>query len=690
MIGSIAGKVEHNQSRQSLLDMFVRERLGEQARPGALGLRRLAANFHSVLAFSISESAFDELMLEHVVPEAASSALFASGLLVRHSGRVSFAHEILQHACAAHGLAISVARDPATWSVLLDTPPFEDIAGDVLSVVEHADVTGAILKASSRPAMLRAAMLGLHGDIAQATAESLLNFVYQDCLDEIGGLSLVVLPGDKVKIDWDPDSLRGWTCEEQARLTALGLDFCTDRGVARHLALCSAMDSRLYGERQRVFEDAKAAGCRRLRSAAFELAYYGFGMETGFGCICRAVQHDIGDPPEEIRQRQFDVTSLTSGQLLFYLEKRHSLVPKSGQEAFAEQLIYCLEQRFAMEPYHVRLAILTTAGFARTASDELTNRLISAVQALEVALGDFGINSAVVEALQFLGALDDPSDEYRHQVQAEIMFAIGGQATADSCEKALMLAGAQFDHPYGEIYYAEIEKLPEEQRRSLYRRALAADTRYCGNLAWMVRQVASWGEVTDAPRMQVLAQLPDSTNVMPQEEWSAFVDAVRFLGRHAIPLEDVCVESDAEQCLAQVRALVHAAEDRANGGAASASAWSVLRRMPVGHAIGALGEVQRALLDAHWSEHVQSFEHLDLIKTYPQQTLQLARAFLDAKADATYAHRVAFHEVGPQFAFNSIASGGNRSDLERLRAHSFGPQARIAIAALKKLDLVAA
>lgn len=689
VIGSIAGKIERHQSRQGLLDLYVRERLGRQARLGALGLRRLAAVFHASLAFSVSESDFDELMLTQAVPDAATTAMFASGLLVRHAGRISFAHEMLQQACAAHGLAISIARDPATWSDLLDTPLFEDIAGDVLSVVERHDVANAILAGSSRPAMLRAAMDGQHGAIAQAIAVSLLDTAYQDCLAEIVGLSLIVVPGERAKVNWNPASLRGWTPEEKARLTAIGLDIHTDRGIGRHMALCGAMDARLYEERQRVFEEAKAAGCNRLRSAAFELAYHGFGTEIGFLQLCRAVQHDTCDPPKQIPQRQFDVTRLTSGQLHFLLEKRYSLVPDTGRDAFAEQLIYCLEKRFAMEPYHVKLAILTAAGFARTASEEVTERLISAVQALEVALGDWGINSAVVDALQFLGAIEDPSDEYRISVRSEIEFAIGGNATLDRCEKALMLAGAQFDHPYGEIYYDEIEKLHEGRRRTLYRRALAADTRYCGNLAWMVRQITSWGDRADAPRMQVLAQLPDPTNVMPQEEWSAFVDAVRFLGRHAIALEDVPGDSNGEKCLAQVRALVHAAEDRANGGAVSAVAWSVLESMPVGHAIGALGEVQRALLESHWSERVQSFEHLDLIKAYPQQCLQLARAFLDAHAEATYAHRVVFHDVGPQFAFSSIATEGDRSDLERLRAHSFGPHARIALAALKKLDLVA-
>ncbi len=690
VIGTIAGKIERNTSRQCLLDMFVREQLGPYARLGALGLRRLAAELHGALAFSVSESSFDELMRAQDVPDPACAAMFKSGLIVRRAGRVSFAHEMLQQACAAHGLCIAVQRNPTQWSALLDMPLFESVSGDVLSVVESSKAATAILNASTRPALLRAAVLGHHGEIAQAAAEALLDQAYRDCLVEIAGLTLIVIPGERATVDWEPDSLRRWTPQERARLSAIGLEVHTDRGVQRHMDLCRAMDARLDTERLRVFDEAKTAGCLRLRSAAFWLAYYGFGRESGFLYACRALQRSIEEPPKPIPVRFFDVRELTSGQLHFYLENRYSLVPESQREVFAEQLICCITERFGVEPYHVKQAILNAAGFARTASEEVNDRLVAAVQGLEVPLGDIGTNMAVVDALRFLGAIEDPSDAFRRNVRSELAMATGEPATEQSCELALTLAGAQFDHPYDHIYYEEIEQLSEESRRILYRRALAADTRYCGNLAWIVRQLVAWDDPVDGPRMQQLARLPDPANPMPQEEWSAFVDATRFLGRHSIPLEDHRADSDTGRCLILVRGLVHAAEDRETGEASASALWPVLESMPVGDAIGVLGEVQCALQESHWSERVVPFAHLDLVATYPRQCLALARAFLDARTQARYYHRVPFQELGPQFAFHAIASQGDRSDLDRLRAESLGPHARSALDVLKKLDLVIA
>ena len=688
VIGTIAGKVERWSTRQNLLDLFVREQLGGHARPGALGLRRLAVELHAALAFSIAESAFDELMVAQHVPEAACDAMFRSGLLARRAGRISFAHEMLQLACAAHGVGAAAARDPALWSALLDTPPYEDIAGDVLSTVEQPDVARSILARSTRAALLCRAATGRHGAIAQASAETLLDQAYRDCLAEIGGLTLLVVPGERATVNWKPDHLREWAPQERTRLQTVGADLHTERGVRRRMELCRAMDARLATEQARVFEEARAAGCFRLRNAAFELAYHGFGSETGFLQVCHAAQRNHLDPPEVVPDLGFDMRELSSGQLHFYLENRYALVPDTGRDAFAEQLIRCIEERFATEPYHVKQAILNAAGFARTASDEIHDRLVAAVQALEVPLGDLGTSSAVVDALRFLGAIEDPDDAYRRQIRSELAVATGAVATEKSRELALMLASAQFDHPYDHIYYEEIERLPEAARRTLYRRALEADTRYCGNLAWMVRQVVAWGDPADGPRMQQLARLPDPANPMPQEGWSAFVEAARFLGRHGIPLEAQVTENDAAHCLMLVRGLVHAAGEPEAGGARASALWAALEAMPVAVAIGVLGEVQRALLESHWSERVIPFEHLDLVAAYPRQCLFLARAFLDGGAQARYFHRVAFHEVGPQFAFHVIGAAGDRSDLERLRAQTLGRHARTALDTLKKLDLV--
>ena len=344
---------------------------------------------------------------------------------------------------------------------------------------------------------------------------------------------------------------------------------------------------------------------------------------------------------------------MSSGQLHFLLENRCTFFDHDDGGRLAEELIYLLRERFRWEPYHVQLAVLYAVGFARGAPEETLERLVEAINALDVSPTNWAINSSIIDALKILGAIDDHGDETRKEVKRELRSVLGDDEGTVDKDLAVSLCLRMFDHPYDSIYAEEIFGLDEDLRRRLYRRALAApQIKSCTNLAWLSRQVALFDDASDTPLFDPLATLPNPTNPFPQEEWSGFVVATRFLSRHRARLPRVDTKTPADKCLAEIRTLIYAAESgRQSESEASRLAWQRLHGMPARLVIGCLSEVHEALNERQWGEDEQAYQALDLVEMYPAHCLRVARRFVEDGVDAQFFHRVPMHEIGPSFAF---------------------------------------
>ncbi len=695
IVGNIGGELEAGATRLVLLDQYIRMRLGTHARLGSFGLRRLARSLHERVAFSISEANFDDLMRAQGVRFEDCDALFAAGLLVRRGGRISFSHEMIQNSCAAFDLALKAAADPAAFGFRLSTPILEAIAGDVVAAIEDSSVCRAVLEAVTSPTLLCAAVDGELGAIAASIAGALLEKAAETCTTEIRGARLMLTKeNDAACVQWAEDCRRDWTEAERAQLRAIGqrAASASGTGLDTYLGLCAAMDERLASERRRLADAAREAKFP-LRSQSFALAYYGFGNQIGFTHVARASQSGLRELRRSTKKRDFSLAEMSSGQLHFFLENRRAFFGHDGDSRFAEELIYLLRERFRWEPYHVRLAVLHAVDFARGAPDETLQRLVEAINALDVSSTNWAINSSIVDALKILGAIDDQGDETRDQVKRELASALGDDEDTVVKDLALSLCLRMFDHPFEWIYVEEIFELDEILRHRLYRRALgASDIKRCINLVWLSRRVASFEETTDAPLFQPLATLPDPSNPFPQEGWGGFVLATRFLGRHGAGLSPVSEETPADRCLADLRTLIYAAESRRPPDLEDARlAWQRLHTMSAQLVIGCLSEVDDALTERHWSGTEQAYQPLDLAEVYPADCLKVARRFVGDSLEAEYFRRVPLREIGSALAFSVVGRYGDRSDIDRLRGLSRAhPFARHALVALKSLDAVSA
>lgn len=689
LVGQIGDDLKANATRLLLIDQYVRKRLSGHARVGSFGLRRLASALHKQVAFSMAETSFDELMRAEGVGFAECDALFEASLLTRRTGRVSFSHEMILNACAAFDLARGAATDPAGLGQRLSSPILEPIASDIIAAVDDAAVCRAVLCEATSSSLLVEATNGRFGPIATSTVSDLLKETTEACVVEIRAARLVLSKeGDAVRIGWEDQTRRQWTIAEEARLRAIGRLAVQGIGIDVYMTLCAEMDTQLAGERQRWAEFARQEQFP-VRSQSFALTYYGFGESIGFTHIARSTQRGFGPLSEQEKRHPFKLEELTSGQLHFYLEGRRVLFDGDDGQ-FAEHLIYLFRQRFRWEPYHVQLVMLHSVGYARQAPQGVLDRLIDAIQSLNVNPANWAINSSIIDALKVLGALDSEAEDSRAQVKAELASVLDDDEDGVDSDLALSMCVRMFDHPFDSIYAEEIHDLDEELRRRLYRRALrASDIRSSMSLDWLAKQVVSFSDPLDAPVLRPLTGLPSRTNPFPQEEWGAFTIATRFLGRHHAELEPVNPTTAEESCLIEIRWLVYAVEAKREAAFEDVQlAWQRLHQMRPQLVVGCLSEVQKAVFDRSYQINlIEAYPPVDLIAAYPMDCLAVSRHFVDDGIDAQFYHQVPDKEVGIAFAFNTIGTYGDRSDVERLRSYSRAHRfSRFALAALKRLD----
>lgn len=689
LVGQIGTDLTADATRLLLIDEYVRKRLGQDARAGLFGLRRLAGMLHERVAFSVAEASFDELMHAEGLSFAQCDALFTTGILVRRAGRASFSHEMLLNACVAWSVAGTAREDATGLGERLSLPLLDPFAGDIVAAIDDSAVCHAVLSAATSSSLLVDAARGYFGAIAASAAMALLNETKEACVAEIRGARLRLWKEeDIVRVGWEAGCRRDWTGAERARLRAIGRRAIVGSGMDIFLRLCAEMDARLASERRRWIEFARQDKFP-LRSQSFSLVYYGFGESIGFTQVAGSTQRGFDPVSEEEIAYRPSIDELTSGQLHFFLQGRRHFFDRDD-ECLAEHLIYLFRERFRWEPYHVQLLMLDSVGFARVASQEIKDRLVEAVSAIDVSPANWGISSSIVDALKILGALDEGAEEARAEIMAEIASVLVDDERNVDCDLALALCVRMFDHPYDSIYAEEIHDLDEAMQRRLFRRAIQApDAKRSMSLDWLVEKVASFGDPLDVALLQPLTGLPSRINPFPQEEWGAFAAATRFLGRHHGELEPIETATDEELCVAEVRSLIYSVE--AGGDAAAAAvrhAWRRLGELRPQLVVGCLSEIQRALHERPYRrDGVEFYPSLDLVAVYPDECLAVARKFIDDGALAEFYHQVPDQERGVSFAFDVVGEYGDRSDVERLRvrsrAHRF---ARHALAALRRLD----
>ncbi|WP_273772543.1 NERD domain-containing protein [Brucella intermedia] len=688
MVAELQGVLGPDATRSSLVDQIIRKRLGEKARTCYAGLRSFALQLFGQFSYSVTETAFDEIMIANGLGDDQCEIMLSSGLLERRAGRISFFHEMFLFGCAAQAYAQLARSETGAVSQTLNTAFAEALAPDVLAAVDDETTACEILGSLTRADIFAKCAMGESGPVARSASRKILAQAASRILSDIESLRLVLrVSEDKVSVEWE--ELPDYSKEEIAQFCGLGVAAKCGLMVGEYLKLCRAMDARLLSERKRLDDDARRYNVG-LRSVSFGLAYLGLysGWKSSFRLMVGSAQsfwENVG-PSDVMRSKH--LMDLTSGELHFVVEHRHSLY--AGHESsFCEELAEVITARFRREPYHVQLTILHAAGFVRRASDAALATLTEALKQLEPNDFHMFISTSIIEALKLLGALDEDAEEAREGIKDQLRAVLDGDEEQDTFEQALSIYGAQFDHPFDGIYCEEINALSDIEKKRLVTRAFQADSvRHSLSLKWLATAVADEDDPSDAPLFIRYARYPE-INPHWQDEIAVFVLATRFLARHGVELPETPTDDDRQRCFVHLRDIVKSAEIRSEAAlSAAVAAWETLQLMPAPIVISCLHDVIIEGLEQRSPvSESRSYGSVEISLFFQAELLKIARQFLAQVTPALDSHG-SKDDRATAWAASLVGELGDRSDLGMLRILLNQPDfARSATAAIRQIEM---
>lgn len=684
---AMTGELQHElgpaSTRSNLIEQYIRKRLTRNSRPLAAALGALASQMFAQFAFSLTEPSFDDFMLARGLNDEDFKTLFASGLVERRGGRVSFSHEMLFYGSASRAYSREAGANAIFVAAILNTAFGEPLALDVIAGADDEEVILAVLESIQNPQLLAQVAAGEAGQVASAAAEKLLRSALVVIADEVALLGLQITD---MSISWASEPQ--YTLPEKARFGALGLLFNQGLFIEDYMNLCRDMDARLKAEGVRLWAEPIKPKTS-VKSGGFSLAYLGLygGRSVGFTIMIRASQPLFDRKARSKWLQNRSLLELTSGEL-YAVTERTWLFCEGDDDNFCRQLADIIETRLSAEPYHVQLSLLHNAGFVRDASDAATNRLVEAIQSLDT--NDLGlvISTSVVDALKHLGALDDEAEEARTSIKDQVASAVLAPEDEDARETALWIYGSQFDHPYDHIFCEEIAALAPEQKQILLLRAFSADRlRQSFSLMFIMREIAEQDSPAHAPLFSRFAVSPQ-TNPMWQDEIGSFVLATRFLIRHVVALPNAPLGSDNEKCFSFLRDIVAAVESRTSeANELAAAAWRNLLMLPPALVMTNLRDVAQEGLNRRGYDRVSKvFPPIELSDLFPANLLAIARRFVQGREPAK-CDRGFSQQQGTDYACQVVGKLGDRGDLGALRSVlSISDFSRSAIAAIAEIE----
>ncbi|WP_081159721.1 NERD domain-containing protein [Ensifer aridi] len=688
MVAELQGELGLDATRSTLVDQIIRKRLGEKARTCHAGLRSFALQLFGQFSYSMTETAFDDIMIANGLGDEQCETMLSSGLLERRAGRISFFHEMFLFGCAAQAYGQLARSETGAVSQTLNTAFAEALAPDVLAAVDDEATAREILGSLTSADILAKCAMGESGPVARSASRKILAQAASQIFFDIENLRLALrVPEDKVSVEWE--QLPDYSKEEIAQFCGLGIAAKYGVMVEEYLKLCRAMDAQLLSERKRLDDDARRYNAG-LRSVSFGLAYLGLysGWKSSFRLMVGAAQSFWEDVGQSDVMRSKHLMDLTSGELHFVVEHRHFLYV-GHESSFCEQLAEVITARFRREPYHVQLAILHAAGFVRRASDAALATLTEALKQLEPNGFHLFISTSIIEALKLLGALDEEAEEAREGIRDQLRAALDGEDEEDTFEQALSIYVAQFDHPFDGIYCEEVNGLSDIEKKRLVTRAFQADSvRHSLSLKWLATAVADEDDPSDAPLFVPYARYPE-INPHWQDEIAVFVLATRFLARHGVELAETPTDDDRQRCFVRLREIVRYAEIRSEAAlSAAAAAWEALLLIPAPIVISCLHDViLEGLEQRSPMSESRSYGSVEISRLFQAELLKIARQFLPLGTPALDS-RGGKDERATAWAASLVGELGDRSDLGMLRILLNQPDfARSATAAIRQIEM---
>ncbi len=208
-----------------------------------------------------------------------------------------------------------------------------------------------------------------------------------------------------------------------------------------------------------------------------------------------------------------------------------------GAEVAAPFLVRAIESHWTGAPYHLKIALMDGTSISLADEERDRRALIAAIEELP-SPENVMISTSMVEALQRLGAFEDPEREHVGVVLQQIRECLADPGSVDGHTTAYGVYSSKFDHPYSGAYYEAISGLPAEDRKALLMMAAKGAPDTMAFLLPLLLDLASYDDPGTGDCFSLWTNLPATDNFMPQDVIAVFAVAHVVLGRLGCPLPD--------------------------------------------------------------------------------------------------------------------------------------------------------
>ena len=692
LIGEVGRQLNPDSSRYALFDAFARKRLDYAESEGIRLLSHIAGRLSDRVTFSMSVRDLDRLTDEVDLSSTISTRLLNTGLLIRRGDRIHFTHEMFFNAFASEDVIRRAAGQPAAVHRALSSPRHSGRQELILGAIDDDLLLDQVLDGLVDSESVACCLSGACGRRAQEWAEARCTVLWERLRSEALAASSHISSQSWNDVAFDEAKLTTWTALDRAFLDAMPHRIVMGHYLDETLETIGILDRRIADERDRLREEARKHKVA-LRSALFANAYvFRHSATLGITHICAQLHggyyRTISDEVRRTVKRTLSKNHLSTGQMYLLL------MLTRGANISAQLIVHIIESHWANAPYHLRLCLMEAAHMCRQCDDEDRKTLIATIEALPPP-GHLFISTAIVEALQILGALEDSEREHTPVVKEQIRQCLTDQESDNLCAMAYSLYSAQFDHPYSGAHYEVISELEEDDRKTLLKMAVNGVPDTAAFLVPLLIDLASFSDPEIGDSVARWATLPPTDSVMPQDAIAVFVVAHIALARFRCPLPDRLRPGDgpAAEALAACGELLYWCNfidlDESS------------RRKACNAPLKVLLHNSSAALDVLWyCEDVRGWgldqlPGMDLAKrsivnSFPSESVEMCRHALTGATNQVGYFR-GYSKFDRQrnltFAINLIGQHGNSTDLRLLREYSNDAElGTSAIQAVKTLE----
>jgi len=600
---------------------------------------------------------------------------------------------------AAEAILRRAGDDPEAVVAALRLPQHLEMKPFVLGAIDDNSLRRQVLPHVSDERVIQACLSGQCGLDAERWANERCDDVLARVGQEIESVRFDVSEEFMWHVQAQPETVQAWSAQDRAILAAIPHELVACRRLDQVLDLIGRMDARLAEEHRRLIDQARERKLN-LRTGLYAVCYAGVGMrETGLSRICNPISsgHLYNGPMiaanANLRERlQSETLSPGQAGLLIELDKYSERdAPSIG--AILPGLIWRL---WPIAAHHLRVGLMHAALMSAHALNEEQRRtLIAAIEASCLPNGGFDA-WGIIDALKFLGALDDDQEVHVATVKAEMNEVLADRDNPVMWNRAAGLWNAQFDHPYDGAYCQGWNELPNDHRKAL----LIMAAKDVGDRSMftpsLIADVASDSDVAVGPFIERWTALPAKRDAFLQDTIRAFEMAHAALARLRCPLPDRSAEaaSPADQALLACGQLLYwlnrddlpVSARKAN----CAAPLSVVSRHETGVAAAVVGEFFRS--DHMFAESARRLPGSEPVVTsfgqfFPDEIAAVYRAALEKPSvQSGYFGFFRIEDVIEKALVN-LGRFGGPNDIPLLRAWTVHPDlGRFAIQAIRQIE----